>query len=99
VRKWEHNTSHLYFNLILVGFQEEMLWFASTICEKSALFLEEENQEIAEYFCSETFLFTLAYLSDIFGKFNLLNTSMQGYDTNIPVVSDKVNAFVRKIGL
>jgi hypothetical protein len=24
---------------------------------------------------------------------------MQGYDTNILVVSDKVNAFVRKIGL
>jgi hypothetical protein len=67
--------------------------------EELALFLEEENQEIAEYFCSETFLLKLAYLSGIFEKFNLLNTSMQGYDTNILVVSDKVNAFVRKIGL
>jgi hypothetical protein len=67
--------------------------------EELALVLEEENQEIAEYFYSETFLLKLAYLSDILEKFNLLNTSMQGYDTIILVVSDKVNAFVRKIGL
>jgi hypothetical protein len=67
--------------------------------EELALFLEEENQEIAEYFRSETLLLKLAYLNDIFEKFNLLNTSMQGYDTNILVLSDKVNAFVRKIGL
>jgi hypothetical protein len=67
--------------------------------EELALFLEEENQEIAEYFRSETFLLKLAYLSDIFKNFNLLNTSTQGYDTNILVVSDKANAFVRKIGL
>jgi hypothetical protein len=62
--------------------------------EELTLFLEEENQEIAE-----TFLLKLAYLSDILEKFNLLNTSMQGYDTNILVGSDKLNAFVRKIGL
>jgi hypothetical protein len=67
--------------------------------EELALFLEEENQEIAEYFRSETFLLKLAYLSDIFYKFNLLNTSMQGYDTNILVVSHKENAFVWKMGL
>jgi hypothetical protein len=64
-----------------------------------SIVLEEENQEIAQYFRSATFLLKLAYLSDIFEKFNLLNTSMQGYDTNILVVSDKVNAFVRKICL
>jgi hypothetical protein len=63
------------------------------------LFLEEGNQEIAEYFRSGTFLLKLAYLSDNFENFNLLNTSMQRYDTNILVVSDKVNSFVRKIGL
>jgi hypothetical protein len=68
----------------------------STICEKLALFLEDENQEITEYFRSETFLLKLAYLSDISGEFNLLNTSMQGYDTNILVLSDKVNALLGK---
>jgi hypothetical protein len=67
--------------------------------EELALFSEEENQVTAEYFRSETFLLKSAYLSDIFEKFNLLNTSMQGYDTNILVVSDKVNAFVRNTGL
>jgi hypothetical protein len=53
----------------------------------------------AQHFRSETFLLKLAYLSDIFEKFNLLNTCMQGYDTSILVVSDKENAFIRKIGL
>jgi hypothetical protein len=46
--------------------------------EELTLFLEEENQEIAEYFRSETFLLKLAHLIDIFEKFNLLNTSMKG---------------------
>jgi hypothetical protein len=67
--------------------------------QELALFLEEESQEIAEYFRSETFLLKLACLSDILENFNLLNTSMQEHDTNILVVSDKVNAFVGKIGL
>jgi hypothetical protein len=28
-------TIHFYFTVIIVGFQEEMLWLVSTICEKS----------------------------------------------------------------
>jgi hypothetical protein len=41
----------------------------------------------------------LAYFSDIFEKYNTLNTSMQGNDTNIIAVTDKVKAFIGKLGL
>jgi hypothetical protein len=53
----------------------------------------------AKYFCKEIFLAKLAYLSDSFEKLNTLNTSMQGNDAYILLVTDKVNAFVRKISL
>jgi hypothetical protein len=41
----------------------------------------------------------LAYLSDIFEKFSTLNTSMQGNDINIIIVTAKVKAFIGKLGL
>jgi hypothetical protein len=50
-----------------------------------AMFLEEENQVHDEHFVSK-----LVYLSNIFEKFNTLNTSLQGNNTDIIVVTDKV---------
>ncbi len=41
----------------------------------------------------------LSYLVDIFDRLNSLNTSMQGRDANILLLSDKVNAFVGKLDL
>jgi hypothetical protein len=46
----------------------------------------------------EHFVSKLIYLSKIFEKFNTLNTSMQGNDTDI-VVTDKVKALIGKLGL
>jgi hypothetical protein len=45
----------------------------------------------------EHFVFKLVYLNDIFEKFNALDTS--GQDTNIVVVTDKVQAFIGKLCL
>jgi hypothetical protein len=53
----------------------------------------------AEHFRSEHFISKLAYLSDIFEKFNTLNTRMQGDNTNIIAVTDKAKAFIGKLGL
>ena len=39
----------------------------------------------------------LAYLSCIFDKLNMLNLSLQGLNTNILTLSDKVNAFTKKL--
>jgi hypothetical protein len=47
---------------------------------EEVLFLEEETQAHAEYFRNEHFVSKLAYLSDIFEKFNTLNISMQWND-------------------
>jgi hypothetical protein len=49
--------------------------------EEVALFLKEDNLVHAEHFVSK-----LVHFSDIFEKFNTLNTGMQGTDTNIIVV-------------
>jgi hypothetical protein len=60
----------------------------------AALFSEEEKLH-AEHFISK-----LAHLSDIFfEKFNTLNPSMQGNDTNIIIVTDKLKTFIGKLGL
>jgi hypothetical protein len=53
----------------------------------------------AEGFRSGHFVSKLVYLSDIFEKFSTPNTSMQGIDTNIIVVADKVKAFIGKVSL
>lgn len=39
----------------------------------------------------------LAYVTDIFGKLNELNTGMQGKNTNIFQLSDRITAFMKKI--
>jgi hypothetical protein len=44
-------------------------------------------------------MLNVMFLSDIFGKFSAWNPSMQGNDTNIVVVTDKVKAFIGKLGL
>jgi hypothetical protein len=67
-----------------------------------ALFIEEENLVQAENFHNEYFASKFVYLSDIFEKFNTLNLSMQSMqenDTNIIIVTEKVKAFVGKLGL
>jgi hypothetical protein len=60
----------------------------------AALFLEEENLLHAVHFISK-----LARLSDNFEKFNTLDPSMQGNDTNIIIVTDKLKTFIGKLRL
>jgi hypothetical protein len=57
----------------------------------AALFLKEENLVHAEHFISK-----LPHLSD---KFNTLNSSIQGNDTIIIIVTDKLKTFIEKLGL
>ena len=60
-------------------------------------FLETESHASAENFKNECFLLQFSYLCDIFEKLNNLNTSMQGRGGNILEMSDKIDAFVKKI--
>jgi hypothetical protein len=98
MRKLGRSINRFCFTAILVGCQEETLWSVfNNLREVAALFFQEENLEHAEHFRNEHFVSLLAFLSDIFEKFGTLNTSMQGNDINIIVVTDKVKVFIGKL--
>ena len=62
-------------------------------------FLQSERHPSAESFQQTDFLLKFSYLSDIFEKLNKINLCMQGNDANVSELSDKIEAFVRKISL
>jgi hypothetical protein len=61
--------------------------------------LIEEKHVNAEQFIVSHFLIKPAYLCDIFEKLNLLNTALQGNETHILQLFDKVTTFMRKLDL
>ncbi len=67
--------------------------------DEVASFLSEHGSSFAIYFANTTWLAQLAYLADIFIKMNELNMSLQGKDTNILNLYDKVAGFQKKIEL
>jgi hypothetical protein len=67
--------------------------------DEMSLFLKEENLVHVEQLRNEYFVFELAYSNDIFEKFVTLNARMQGNDANVIRVTDKVEAFIGKLGL
>ena len=62
-------------------------------------FLLQENNDLAAYLSENEFLLKLAYLCDVFAKLNKLNVSMQGPDKNVLDISDKTEAFIKKLSL
>ncbi len=62
-------------------------------------FLVNVKSDLAQYLDDPMWLAQLSYLVDIFDRLNSMNTSMQGIDANILLLSDKVNALVGKLDL
>ena len=62
-------------------------------------YLTKENHPSAPMFSDTDFLLKLAYLTDIFEKLNILNSSLQGVDCNIIQHNEKLNSFIKKIDL
>ena len=58
-----------------------------------SIFLKEENHALASTFEDKVFLNHLAYLCDIFFKLNQLNISLQGKETHLLQLHDKITAF------
>lgn len=56
-----------------------------------------ESHSCAEKFKDTDFLIKLAYLCDIFEKLNILNKSLQGNETHILQLADKIAAFQKKL--
>ena len=67
--------------------------------EETKYFLREMNSPLAELLLDEMWLCKLAYLADIFGRLNELNTSLQGPCTSIFVLRKKTDAFKQKLAL
>lgn len=61
------------------------------------IFLMDSEFETADLFLNELWLMRLAYLADIFGKLNDLNSSLQGRNITPFVVADKINAIIKKL--
>ena len=67
--------------------------------EETKHILREMNSPLAEFLLDEMWLCKLAYLADIFGRLNELNTSLKGPYTSIFVLRKKTNAFKQKLAL
>ncbi|PVD29940.1 hypothetical protein C0Q70_09200 [Pomacea canaliculata] len=65
--------------------------------EELWVFLKENSFNKADLLKNDRLLLLMAYLSDIFEKLNVVNTSVQGKDKTILQTTDKMNAFFRKI--
>ncbi|KAI4809511.1 hypothetical protein KUCAC02_018387 [Chaenocephalus aceratus] len=63
------------------------------------IFLEEEGNNLASKFNDEHFLMKLAYLSDMCVKLNELNLQLQGNNTHLPQLADKIQSFTRKLDM
>ena len=81
---------------LLDGCHWEMLF---ELRQELLTFLQSERHPSTESFQQTDFSLKFSYLCDIFEKLNKLNVSMQGNDANVLELSDKIEAFLRKISL
>ena len=65
--------------------------------EEVRIFLSDCSSPLADYLTDPKWVASLAYLASIFDKLNSLNLSLQGPNTNVLILSDKVTAFKRKL--
>lgn len=61
------------------------------------IFLKEEGSDLVHNFYCNKFLMKLAYLSDMFLKLNEVNLQLQGTNTHLPHLADKITSFIRKL--
>jgi zinc finger BED domain-containing protein 5/7/8/9 len=61
------------------------------------IFLSSKNSDLTAHLEDVNWVATLAYLADIFEHLNTLNTSMQGPQTNLISLCDKVSGFMAKL--
>lgn len=61
------------------------------------IFLSDALSPLAHHLTDPKWMASLAYLAGIFDKLNTLNSSLQGPNSNILTLSDKVNAFTKKL--
>ena len=88
-------------------YHSEVHWLSSNkilkqlqeLKQEVSLFLKNKNSPLAEKIESESFLYSLSYLADIFGHINNVNHAMQGPGVTIMDTAEKLNAFLLKLSL
>ena len=63
------------------------------------LFLAGQKPDFKHHLVSEHWWSKLAYLADVFGHLNMLNTKMQGKNESVLTAIDKLGAFQLKLTL
>ena len=63
------------------------------------MFLQDQRSLLAEHYIDDYFCAKLASLPDIFDQLNQLNKSMQGRNSSVFLVADKIEGFKKKISL
>ena len=61
-------------------------------------FLNDQRSPLAEQYIDHCFCAKLAYLADVFDQLNTLNLSIQGRNSLLFLVADKIDGFKKKIG-
>jgi hypothetical protein len=67
--------------------------------EELVVFLTEKKMEFKDLFSQDEKLNQTAYLADMFGLLNELNISLQGYNSSIIDLHDKIKSFQIKVDL
>ena len=67
--------------------------------EQIMLFLADQKAHFKYHLVSEHWWSKLAYLVDVFGHLNMLNTKMQGKNESVLTATDKLGAFQLKLNL
>ena len=88
-------------------YHSEVRWLSSSkilkrlqeLKQEVSLFLKNKNNPLAEKIESESFLYGLSYLADIFGHIDNVNHAMQGPGVTIMNAAKKLNAFSLKWSL
>lgn len=65
--------------------------------EEVTCFFSKLKSDLITYFEDEGWIYQLAYLADIFNKFNDLNLQLQGFNKNILEVREKAKGFCTKL--
>ena len=63
------------------------------------IFLNDQSSPLADHYVDDCFCAKLAYLSDVFDQLNQLNLSMQGRNSSLFLVADKIEGFKKKLDL
>ena len=67
--------------------------------EQIMLFLADQKADFKHHLVSEHWWSKLAYLADVFGHLNMLNTKVQSKNESVLTTTDKLGAFQLKLNI